>query len=188
MEFPVMKAAPFYLHAMHRLLRLGVPGGIGFLLLVAAMAWTTFAYIPDSQRVDRLQRQMAALEVRLAEPEGEMPASPAEQLQSFYQSIPSPERIPDRLSAIYSLAKAQGLTLDVGDYNTLSHDNSGRLDRFQMTFPVKGSYPKIRQFIFTAIAETPGLALDGIAFKREEIGDPKVEARLTFLLFVEKAK
>jgi hypothetical protein len=187
MEFPAMKAAQFYQHAIHRLLRLGVPGGIGFLLLVAAMAWTTFSYIPDSQRVERLQGQMASLKARLAEPEGEVEASPVQQLQAFYQSIPSPDTIPERLSAIYSLAKAQGLTLDVGDY-TLAHDTSGRLDRFQMTFPVKGGYPKIRQFVFTAIAETPGLALEAIAFKREMIGDPKVDARLTFLLFVEKAK
>jgi len=182
-----MNAAQFYQHAMYRLLRLGVPGGIGFLLLVAAMAWTIFGHIPDTQGVDRLQSQMASLEARLAEPEGEAPGSPVEQLQAFYQSIPSADKIPDRLSAIYSLAKAHGLALDVGDY-TLAHDASGRLDRFQMTFPVKGSYPKVRQFIFTAIAETPGLALEGIAFKRELIDDPKVEARLNFLLFVEKAK
>lgn len=182
-----MNGAHLYRQLAYRLLRLGVPGGIGLVLLLAAGAWMAFVHIPDTQRLADLQDKATRLEARLAEPAEEAPASPVEKLQAFYQSIPPQDKIPERLGELFKLAGSQGLALDLGDY-ALVHDNTGRLDKFQITFPVKGSYPKLRQFIFDAIAETPGLALEGLALKRERIGDAEIEARLTFLLFVEKAK
>jgi Tfp pilus assembly protein PilO len=182
-----MNAAQLYRLVVHHLLRLGVPGGLGLVLLMAAVAWSVLVHQPDIQRIESLQNKVARLEAKLAEPQVDEPASPVEKLQAFYKSIPERDKIPDRLNELFKLASETGLSLDIGDY-TLVHEVSGRLDRFQITFPVKGSYPKLRQFIFAAIEVTPGLALESIAFKRERIGDGEVEARLSFLLFVEKAK
>lgn len=182
-----MNADQLYRLALHHLLRLGVPGGVGLLLLAAAVAWAALVHEPDSQRVASLQNKLARIEAQLAEPETEAPASPVEKLQSFYKAIPDQQKIPERLGELFKLAGGQSLALDIGDY-TLVHEASGRLDRFQITLPVKGSYPKLCQFIFDAIEATPGLALESLAFKRERIGEGEVDARLTFLLFVEKAK
>lgn len=182
-----MNGEHLYRLFVHQLLRLGLPGAIGLVLMAVAGFWVVFVHAPDVQRLDTLQQELVKLEARLAEPESDVPDSPVGRLQAFYEAIPQQDKIPDRLAGIFKLARAQGLALDIGDY-TLTHEASGRLDRFQITFPVKGSYPKLREFIFQAIAETPGLALEGIGFKRELIADPVVEARLTFLLFVEKAK
>jgi len=66
----------------------------------------------------------------------------------------------------------------------LSPDKTGKLARYQVTLPVKGSYVQIRQFVDQALIDVPVAALDDINFKREAIGATQLEARIKFTLYV----
>ena len=104
---------------------------------------------------------------------------------AFYGAFPKGATIPDWLSKIYTIADQQKLDLEVGEYS-LTQAKSGRLDQFRIVFPVKGSYPQIRKFIGAALATAPALALDSLSLKRDKVGDGSVDARIVFLLYLEK--
>jgi hypothetical protein len=53
-----------------------------------------------------------------------------------------------------------------------------------MTFPVKGQYPAIRQFIDATLLAVPSAAVEGLRIERKNAGDDNVEAELGFSVFV----
>ncbi|MBS1159152.1 MAG: hypothetical protein H6R15_1571 [Proteobacteria bacterium] len=176
-------------HLSYRLHRLGWPGTAGFALLLAALTYGLVVFPATARRADQLAQQLAAARGQLqrtaGQPANGQPASPDEQLRAFYQAFPKGATVPDWLGEIYSLAGQQQLALEAGEY-TLTRAPSGRLDRFRIAFPVKGSYPQIRRFIAAALATAPALSLDGIYLKRDKVGDGTVDARIVFLLYLEK--
>jgi hypothetical protein len=73
--------------------------------------------------------------------------------------------------------------LDQAEYRPLP-DPEGRLTRYQILLPAKGTYPEVRRFLVQAGSEIPGLAVDGISFQRQQIGDSALEAQIKLTLFL----
>ena len=169
----------------HRLQRLGLPGLCGLLLLALAVGYGVAVLLPARARSQQLEQQIARLQ-RPRAAAAQRPATPTEQLSAFYGAFPRGGTIPDWLDKIYGIADQQKLDLDVGEYS-LAQARAGRLDEFRIVFPVKGSYPQIRAFIGAALATAPALALDSLILKREKVSDGRIEARITFRLYLEKA-
>lgn len=173
----------------YRLRRVGRPGVAGLCLLAVAFVYAAVVLPAASARSARLAAQIAASEESLRRapptPEGAAPTTD-EQLRAFYAGFPKGVTVPDWLEKIYALADEQQLALEAGEYG-LTRAGSGRLDQFKITFPLKAAYPQLRQFIAGALRTAPALALEGLTLKREQVGDGEVEARLVFLLYLEKA-
>ncbi len=178
-----MNAALLKRHITFRLKQLGRPGALGAVLLLAVAVYAIVVVIEFDSVEQRIRAGEEKLRAAAAGRSG--PLTPAEQLAAFYQAFPGGATVPDVLGKIYGVAGAQNLSLDIGDYS-LARAQSGRLDQFRITFPVKGSYPQIRKFVGAALATAPALALESIQFKRDKVGDAVVEARVEFLLYVEK--
>lgn len=182
---PVLLRRRMVYHLMH----LGWKGLSGLVLIIAALSYSAITFTVADHRIDRLDQQVAELTSRLAvsenDPERRTPRTPAEQLMAFYQEFPKGATVPDWLEKIYQIAHEQNLDLDVGEY-VLTKIQTGRLDQFSIAFPVKGSYPQIRRFINTALTTAPALALDGLYLKRDKVGEGTVDARIVFLLYLEK--
>jgi len=163
----------------------------GLLLMLIALASGVTLLLRFNARIDQIDRQIAQvtsqLQVDASTPSAGRPTTPAEQLEAFYQPFPASESVPDWLAKIYALADEQQLTLEAGDY-VLAHAESGRLDKFTVTLPVRGSYPQLRRFIRAALLTAPALALERIDLKRDNVAQGNVEARIVFLLFLEKGK
>ena len=104
-----------------------------------------------------------------------------EELNKFYGFF-SGTPLTEWLNKLYAAAAAQQLVLEQGEYR-LSSDKTGKLARYQVTLPVKGSYLQIRQFVDQALIDVPVAALDDINFKREAIGATQLEARIKFTLY-----
>ena len=51
-----------------------------------------------------------------------------------------------------------------------------------MTFPIRGSYTQIRQFVGEMLQEMPMLSLDTLRFERKKVGDTQLEAQLRLTL------
>ena len=65
-----------------------------------------------------------------------------------------------------------------------NHERGFPLARYQVTLPVQGSYGEVRGFVDAVLDAVPAAALEELALKREEIGEPLVEARVRFVLFL----
>lgn len=168
----------------YRLRRMGWPAVSGVALMVLAGAGAVAPHMANSARIDQLDHRLARLKLSANAPANERPTSATEQLMAFYDEFPRVASVPDWLGNIHVIAKQQQLALDVGDY-TLTHVHAGRLDKFRIAFPVKGSYPQIRKFIRAALAMSPALALDSIYLKRDNASEAAVEARIVFQLYLE---
>ena len=53
-----------------------------------------------------------------------------------------------------------------------------------MQRPVKGADRQIRQFAEQVLLALPFASLDEISFKRDNIGSPLIESRITFTIFL----
>ena len=182
-----MNAAALQAQLVYHFLRLAWPGWLGTALLLAAIAYAVGVTVPTGREIDQTQRRIGEAQARLqAERSGApRPLTSGEQLARFYENFPKGSTVPDWLGKLNAIAVKQGLSLDVGNYS-LVRNQSSRLDRFRITLPIKGTYPQVRKFIATALATAPALALESVSFKRDKVGDDRVEASVDFLLFLEK--
>ena len=165
-------------------------GAGGLLLILIALVVAATQMMRFQARIDKTDRQIAQVTSQLESarqtPTRSLPITPAQQLEAFYQPFPPGASVPDWLAKIYALADEQQLVLEAGDY-VLNHAETGRLDKFTITLPVRGSYPQLRRFIRAALMTAPALALERIDLKRDNVAQGSVEARIVFLLFLEKS-
>jgi hypothetical protein len=163
---------------------LGWQGVAGAVLLLMAVALHYFVASAQSARLDALQHESSALKVRAAPAaRGELAAAGgADEVARFYAYFSGPPST-EWLKKVYAAAAASNLVLERGEYRG-TPVNEGRLLRYQVTLPVKGSYPQIRRFVDQVLTDVPVAAMDDISFKRETIGTTQIEARIRLSLFV----
>jgi hypothetical protein len=61
-----------------------------------------------------------------------------------------------------------------------------RIERYEITLPVTGSYRQVRLFLQRAMHEIPVLSLDQVSFKRSSTGKNLVDAQLRLTLHMVK--
>jgi hypothetical protein len=157
--------------------------GLGLLVFAAVFYFSTIS--PEKSQLAGMQQDIALLQQRVRTPDVVKPKTPVERIAVFYGFFPLPAALPDQLQKIFGVAEAQELQLEQGDYRVVN-DTTGRLIRFQMTLPVKGTYPQIRKFVAGALTSVPALALNSIQFERKKVGDTTVEAKIRFVVFLGK--
>jgi len=158
-------------------MRLGVAGCVALAMLLAgalALTWSLkarqSAYAPLPP---------APAQLTQAAP----PPTANENLDHFYASLGEKRHAEQQVKQLFDIAAKTGLALDQGDYK-FSVDKASRVATYQVTLPVKGAYQNIWQFSMQALTAIPFAALDDIAFRRETISEPVVEARLHFTLYL----
>lgn len=109
--------------------------------------------------------------------------NPRLQLVRFYASFPSGESAPNWLERIYAAASINHLELTSGDYRVVRNGQE-QLARYQITLPLKGSYPDIRGFLRTVLSDLPSVSLDNIAFERQKIGEASVAVSVSLTLYL----
>jgi len=136
--------------------------------------------------VEQIHRvQLAAVQPAHEKDTG--PAAVGRELEAFYAYLPAHQLIPDQLKQLAAAAEKHGLVLEKADYKAQQED-AARFLRYQVTLPLKGTYPDVRDFIARALLELPTLTLDSVAFRRERIDSKEVEARIHFVLLVKSAQ
>jgi Tfp pilus assembly protein PilO len=166
---------------------LGWSGVLGLGLLVLACGFYFSTLPSDQSRLDDLRQQIAKARDQRAAPADAAagPATPADRLTAFYGFFPQPGDLPGLLQKVFTAAKAQGLQLEHGEYRVLGN-NEGALTQYQITLPVRGTYPQIRKFVDAAMAEVPSLALDSIQFDRQKVGDSTLDANVKMAVYLGK--
>ncbi len=163
---------------MYRLNRIGRGGLAGAALMLCSAILIFTAVLPQSREISSLRE-----EIREAQRTGTTDQSPRVRLGRFMDTLPKRSELPGIVGQIFKLAAVAGVTLDQGRYE-LAPLHSGQVARYRMSFPIKGRYPSIRQFIDAVLSTVPAAAVDGMRIERKTAGDVNVDADLRFSIFV----
>lgn len=111
------------------------------------------------------------------------PASAEQNLALFYDTLGEKRYAEQQVKTLFDLAAKNGLSLSQGEYKS-AYDKASRVSTYQVVLPVKGSYQALWSFGLQALRAVPFASLDELAFRREQIAETSLEARvrLTFYL------
>lgn len=162
---------------------LGWPGVVGVAVLAFVVGFYFSAYHPERMRLDSLHDEAATLDVKRPQTGGEGPQLSGEKLASFYGFFPSSDRLADLLGKLYAEAGKESVKIEQGSYQAV-RDTGGTLTKYQIAFPVKGTYAQVRKFVASALVGVPNLALESIQLERQNVGDPLVDAKVKMVLYL----
>lgn len=167
--------------------RLKWRGLVGLAALAFVAGFAVSVLWPQQRQIDGLKDDVAQLRVRLRSagdgPAAAAPPTRVSQLENFHAFFPGMDTLPDWVGQIHVAAQRSGLSLDQGDYQ-LQQTARERLARYQVRLPVKGSYPQLRRFIAEVLEKVPAAALEDVIVRRDAPGQPLLDARVTFTLFL----
>lgn len=165
---------------------IGVSGLIGIAGLIAAFAcWCVWVRDSDASLKQLRQEVRAAREEARRRPVVVPPPTVDEQLRGFVGRFPPRAQIGAALDDFSRLATARQLLLPTGDYKFTEGKNL-RVSRYELHFPVRGSYAQVYGLIAAALNAMPNLSLDEIAIKRESRQANEIEAQLRFSLYLKQ--
>jgi len=169
---------------------LGWAGWVGFSLMVVAALWQVIAVHNLDLRLAELKQKRIALETLIAQGAAARVGSSEERLNDFYAFLPGNTAPAMAIEQIHAAAQERGVLLATGEYKALRDNSVGagpKVLRYQMVYPLKGTYTQVRAWLGDVMNGLPGLALDDINFRREGVGSEMLEARVRLTLFY-KAK
>ena len=167
---------------LDRVPQIGRVTGVALVLLVASAALWLSTVMPMQQNVATLGAEVAALE-SAAKSGATSLRSPSAQIATFMKDLPTRNELPSIMTVIIGQASDAGLELSSGEY-AFEPTRSGRIGRYRLTFPVRGTYPQLRKFIDGTLTALPAVALESLRLERENIGETMLEADLQFAVIV----
>lgn len=167
------------------ILQMGIAGSLALVLLAAGVAFYFYVVKPAEINVTQLTRRTEQLRTQAQRQKASSAkqVSPSEQLAAFYKILPQSSSAPAELNKLYVAAKVHNLTLDQGEYRMVREDGN-KIVRYEIALPVKGSYPQIRKFVNQALKDIPTIALEGITFQRQKVGESVTQSQIRFTLFL----
>ena len=158
---------------------LGPMGMAAIVLFIGAALFVSFVLQPLKEK----NRALAARADTVGDAQPSA-GSANEKLAAVYQYLAKPEATTDWLAKLYAIGRATGVELQSASYKT--QGAAGRLERYEMTIPLTGSYTQMREFLKRALAEIPVLSLDQVTLKREHRREGIAHAELRLTLHMVK--
>jgi Tfp pilus assembly protein PilO len=164
--------------------KLGWQGVAGIVLIIVSLVGAFGLLLPETVRLDRQHAELQTLREQLPQRKGRwVERSPQSSLETFYGFLPEEGKANAQVGILLYAAEVNGLVFEKVSYK-LSRAKQGRICRYQISLPIRGTYMQIRTFVNQALNEMPALALNDIGFTRQEADTEQVEANLTFTLFL----
>jgi hypothetical protein len=164
---------------------LGPRGLIGLGCLAAAALAYPIVLVPMSAELGKARDEANSLQQARGKSVGK-PSDPGVSLDTFYRFFPPAASAPDVLDKLYSSASRRSIVLDQAEYR-LTRERDGKLSRYQITLPVRATYPQLRGFVEDVLAQIPSAALEGVGFKRDAISAETVDAQIRFVVYLRGA-
>ena len=157
------------------------PAGLAGLALLGLAALFAFLVL------EPLQAENVSLEARVARA-GRAAAPPdtaAHKVAEVYRFLEKKEEATDWLAKLHGIGAATGVQVKSASYR--SQSTEGRIVRYELTLPLAGSYPQIRDFLKRALAEIPVMSVDQLTLRRESRDQAGVHAELRLTLHMVKS-
>lgn len=165
--------------AWYRITRVGPAGLVGAAAILVATLVAALALISGRQAADALTTQLAHVQA----PPG-LAASGDGGVSKVVASLPRRREIPAVVGVVLEQARAANVVLDNGHYAYTPPKGSSTVGRYELDFPVKASYPAVRDFIDRTLSAVPAAGLGKVRIERKVVGDPVVSADIRFVVFV----
>jgi Tfp pilus assembly protein PilO len=170
--------------------QLGLLGTLGLLGLIICLVMGLTSLLPEEQALQQKTQALAWLSQQPAQSAQAQPQLPKlndeEALKKFYGQFPPVGEVSKVLAQIHQLAQAKGISLVVGEYKLAPDANNPRLMRYEIIFPVQGSYKNLKAFIASASEQFPTLGLAEVNIKRETVKDTAVQIKLSYALLLRR--
>jgi len=167
--------------------RLGKGAITGISLLLLAALGLSLILIAQNDLAE-LQQQITALNRQLAT--GDRPGTTITNMART-PIFPGPEAREKMLVRIQQLAVEAGLNAESGAYHEVRSNISLKaggspLIKYQVSMPLHGSYPALRNWLSAVMNEMPSMALEELNIRRDNVLNPEVEAQLRFAFYFEE--
>jgi Tfp pilus assembly protein PilO len=160
--------------------RTGRAGLSGVALLLASLVFLVSTHLPLAREVEQLRSQLQVARAQAVK----TPVSASDSGTALLRSLPGRAQMPALLGILLHQADTAHLTIDTGKYETTAM-KSGGVMTYQISFPVTGPYPQVRQFIDATLAALPAVAVTELSLTRKTIGDGAVEAQIRLTAFTQ---
>jgi hypothetical protein len=154
---------------------------LGLALICAAAVLAVVVLLPDIGEINRLQQEIAELRAKPVQRQAAPP--PASPLTVFYRSLPRANHAGLEIARIFDIAEANDVVLQRAEYTWLRDRDTG-LSRYQVELPLHGSYVDLRLFMIDLLNEMPAVAVNELAFRREDTGSAEVAATLRLTIYL----
>ena len=168
--------------------RLGPIGRLGLGLAALGATFYVGSVAPGQSDLQEGQGAVSALRERVMQEAGGAtlaPAGPGEELDRFYKFIPPDSEISQALRQVYRISVEQGLQLEQAEYR-MATEGQGRLLRYEVAFPVVGTYPRIRLFLRQVSSKVPFAVPDKVNFEYQDPQSGQVRATIRLLMYSRK--
>lgn len=166
-------------------------GVLSALIIVLLGLFHSFVLVPANAKLIASQAGLHGIQIRAIQlhSESEKNKDPLIQLSQFYAAFPvkSDQTLSEVLDKFYRVAAEHNIAVEKANYQ-LATDPESQLERYNITLPVKGSYPQLRRFITQIMRGLPCLSLDSVSFSRLSKEDSVIETQLQFSLYFKQKK
>lgn len=169
--------------------RIGWANGLALFLPLLALA-AYFVMLPElrardtsaAATLDKARKSLAQAQVAT------VPAvsAPEQHLQEFQDLLGDSRYAEQQVKSLFSIAAKNNLTLNQGEYK-LAYDKNGAFRTYTIVLPVHGQYGAIRAFCRQVLLAIPFASLDQVDFKRDNVNNASLEAKLRFTLYLDGA-
>ncbi|RWU18897.1 pilus assembly protein PilO [Pseudomonas alkylphenolica] len=169
--------------------QLGVVGLAGGALVLVGLLYGALVVLPQWQQLQQQQQLSEEARAQLQQfkrGDLKLPQVPQHELEDFHKQLPAQPQATVAIDRIYSLAKAERISLARGEY-ALGVDPKTQLARYQILLPVRGSYPQIRRFVHALLGQLPALVLEDVDLQRKKIGDSELTGRIRMTLYLSRS-
>jgi len=163
---------------------IGLPGILGLGLLFFAASFYFSALAPTLAEQERLQAE----ERKLAQQEREAPTLPSAAKSESSITPSTPGVLPPSAEAtelfdrLQATGEKNGIAIERATYNVVRHDKHAAL-QYEITLPLRGSYPNLRAFLRESLELAPSASLDSLSLQRARANDPALEASVRLSYF-----
>jgi hypothetical protein len=160
--------------------------GFAWPLALAIGAGALVVHIVLSQslqaRVASLENQLAhAQRAEQARRRGDAAVARVPDARALIDASPSGEELVARM---VKLAEQEGIALPQSEYQQRVLSGGSSVAQLQITQPVRATYPQLRRYVEAVLRAIPNASLDQLAARRENVGQPQLEARLRWTLWL----
>lgn len=151
--------------------RLGIPGvaGIGLLLFCMSLYFGSLA--PAREQLATLKNEETQL---LQSISVQSDAQPQDRPVPDEPLLPLTDA-PELLKKISAAAEKYGITIARASYRQTDQDKQHRIE---VSLPLRGSYPSLREYLRDVLALAPMSSLDELSLQRAQSSDPLVDANV----------
>ena len=151
-----------------------------FVVLLASLA--ALAVLLSLPARMHAEHRAALQALRPPPPAALVEAAPKADNLELFNAVLAPVGDSERqIGILFDLAEKSGLRLGQGTYR-LGQPRGGGFETVKVELPLKGPYRSLWGFSLAALRTLPNASLDEVSYRRANVNDANVEARLIFTL------